>query len=131
MSENYSYSTVANRVFDITNEMFHTYLKTLTLGQERALNLTRLVAEQSRAYEAQNRALINEFSGEVERTRELVRETVRESAKRGEEVISQARANVSRTVEQTRSALNQTASRVSRGFNSFRPVEEVEVNSAN
>ena len=89
MTENYF--DVSNKWFELANDTYRTYVKSLVWGQERALELSKVMVGQADAYQAQGKGLVEEYAGQLQRTQQLFQTIWQEGLKNNMELVNQYR----------------------------------------
>ncbi|HEX2914685.1 MAG TPA: hypothetical protein VH186_28045 [Chloroflexia bacterium] len=89
MNENYN--DVSKQLFELANEAYRTYVKSLVWTQERALALTKAVVEQLNTFENEGKGLVEEYTNQVQRAQQIFQGIWQENVKSGSDLVNQYR----------------------------------------
>jgi uncharacterized protein YukE len=86
-----AYTNSFNGLIDLTTDMYQTYLKTVLMFQEQALDYTKYMLTRSEGVKKDSLKLADEFNGEVERSNKLVQDSWNNAVKTASETVKQYR----------------------------------------
>jgi len=89
---NEKYTEYASKWFELSNDTYRTYIKSLIWGQERALEVTRTLIGQSEKIQKEGKGLVQEFTREATTARKFWQGAWQETARNSVEVLNQYRA---------------------------------------
>ncbi len=92
MTENYNYTDMSSKWFELANEAYRTYVKTLVWSQERLLETTKTLVGQADTYQHQSQGLVEEYTGQVQRGQQLWQTMWQETMRNSTEMLNQYRA---------------------------------------
>lgn len=111
MSENYNYTNLTSKWFELANDTYRTYVKGLIWAQEQALDFTRTVASKTDAL-GESKGLVEEYTAEWKRGQELLNTTWQEGVKNTNEIINQYRATTNANLDELKARLDELQTRV-------------------
>ena len=88
---NETYTDMSNKWFELAQETYRTYTKSLLWGQERSLELTRTLIGQADATQNQGKGLVEEYANQFQRTTQLWQQTWQESTRASMDMVNQYR----------------------------------------
>jgi polyhydroxyalkanoate synthesis regulator phasin len=101
---------------ELANDIYGTYVKTLVVGQEKAMELTKLLISQAESFQTEGKGLVEEYAKQVQQAQQLLQNVVQGNIKGGSEIINQYRqtgeatiSEMNARVEALQSKLNKVA----------------------
>ncbi len=104
------YNEITNKWFELANDAYRTYFKTMVWGQEQALEWTKTLIGQSDT--KQGKALADEYSAQWKRAQELTQTTWDQMLKNTTEVWNQFRAATNTNIADVNARLDEIQNRL-------------------
>jgi len=86
-----TYKEATNKWFELANDTYQTYVKSVVWGQEQVLGLTKTIADQSKVYQVDTKGLTEEYKNQVEKVQQLTQTLWQDMLKNTTEVVNQYR----------------------------------------
>ncbi len=112
MSNTNNFSGASSQWFDLANDFYKTYIKSLEKGQERTLELTKLMYNQAGNSQEEVKSLLQEYTSQVERAQGLFQNIVRSNLNTGNEMVNQYRDTSKANLEELNTRLNDLQSKI-------------------
>lgn len=90
-----TYTEMTNRWFDLANDTYRTYVKSLMWSQERAMEVTKLMMGQAERFQTEGRTLVQEYTDEAQRGQQILQNMWQEGVRNGTEAVNQFRETTS------------------------------------
>ncbi len=84
------YTEMTNKWFELANDTYRTYVKSLLWTQERTMEYTKMVLGQTE--KGQEKTIADEFNSELKRAQNLTQETFQQMYQNSVDVVNQFRA---------------------------------------
>jgi len=107
-----TYTEASNKWFELVNDAYHTYVKTLLWGQERVLELTKTASGQASEYQGQAKELTEEYKKEWERVQKLTQSAWQDLLKNTSEIVNQYRATTNANLADLNERINELQTKI-------------------
>jgi polyhydroxyalkanoate synthesis regulator phasin len=98
-----------NQMFDLLNEGYKTYLKSLVWGQERVLEFTKVLVKQAETTQEQGRGLVEEYGKQIRHGSEIVRDAFEQATRNNTNAIKEAQDFAEKNINEVAEKVNNTA----------------------
>jgi hypothetical protein len=98
-----------NQMVELLNETYKTYLKSLVWGQERALEMTKVMVNQAETFQAQGRGLVEEYGKQFRQGTEIVRDAFQQASRNSTEAMKDAQELAEKNLAEVSEKVNNTA----------------------
>jgi len=112
MTDNKTAFDVSNKWFELANDTYRTYVKTLVWSQERALELTKTMVGQADSYQRQGKGLVEEYSEQLQRAQQLFQGTWEKMVNNSVEMMNQYRAATNASLTDLNSRLDSIQTKI-------------------
>jgi polyhydroxyalkanoate synthesis regulator phasin len=85
---------------ELANDVYHTYIRSLVSGQERAMELTRFLIGQAESFQNEGKGLVEEYAKQVQQAQQLLQSVVQGNIKSGTELVNQYRQTGETTISE-------------------------------
>jgi len=97
---------VTNKLFELANDTYRTYVKSLVWSQERALELTKVLVGQADSFQTQGKGLVEEYANQIQRSQQLFQTIWQETVKTNTELVNQYRVVTNENLNDLNSRLD-------------------------
>jgi polyhydroxyalkanoate synthesis regulator phasin len=91
-------ANLSSQWLELANDIYRTYVKSLVVGQERAMELTKFLVDQTESFQNEGKGLVEEYAKQVQQAQELLQNVVQGNIKGGSELINQYRQTGETTI---------------------------------
>ena len=91
-------AALGSQWLELANDIYGTYVKSLVVGQERAMELTKFLIGQAESFQTEGKGLVEEYAKQVQQAQQLLQNVVQGNIKGGSEMINQYRKTGDATI---------------------------------
>lgn len=107
-----NFTDFSNQWFDLANDIYSTYIKSLVKGQEQALGLTKTLLDKSDTAQADGKRLVEDYANQVQRAQQLLQSVIQGNIKSGTEILNQYRADANANLAELNAKLEELQHRI-------------------
>jgi polyhydroxyalkanoate synthesis regulator phasin len=93
-------ANLSSQWLELANDVYRTYVKSLVVGQERAMELTKFLIDQTESFQNEGKGLVEEYAKQVQQAQQLLQNVVQGNIKGGSELINQYRQTGEATISE-------------------------------
>jgi polyhydroxyalkanoate synthesis regulator phasin len=112
MADTPNFTDFSNQWFDLANDIYSTYIKSLVKGQERALELTKTLLDKADNAQADGKRLVEDYANQVQRAQQLLQSVIQGNIQSGTEILNQYRADANANLAEMNAKLEELQHRI-------------------
>ncbi len=107
-------TNTSNKLFELGNETYQTYIKSLIWGQEQLLGFTRDMLTRTETFQREGLKLVDEYTENLRQGQKMVQEVVNNTVQTGQENWNQYRETTRENLETVNENVSKAQAKVAR-----------------